>query len=199
MPELYSLSDWYKIPVRSILAWYRKLVANKFDGSKRRQYPGRPTVPSEVEALVVKMARENAGWGYDRIVGALANLGHDLSDQTVGNILRRHGIAPAPKRSRTTSWKDFISAHKEVLAGTDFFTVGGPPTLRVMRRLPRTGALVRLHGRIIPNLDAGVNPVLVVTLEAARRCASLSARHYNPGYQERSRRAARSSSGILFR
>jgi hypothetical protein len=81
------------------------------------------SVPPEVEALVVKMARENTGWGYDRIVGALANLGHRLSDQTVGNILRRHGIAPAPRRSRTTSWKDFISAHKDVLAGTDSFTV----------------------------------------------------------------------------
>ena len=63
-----------------ILAWYRKLVAHKFDGSKLRQYPGRPTVPAEVEALVLKMARENTGWGYDRIVGALANLGHGLSD-----------------------------------------------------------------------------------------------------------------------
>jgi len=107
----------------TILAWYRKLVANKFDGSKHRQYPGRPTVPREVEALVVKMARENSGWGYDRIVGALANLGHHLSDQSVGNILRRNGIAPAPKRSRTTSWKDSISAHKDVLAGAGFFTV----------------------------------------------------------------------------
>jgi len=107
----------------TILAWYRKLVAKKFDGSKRRQYPGRPAVPTEVEALVVKMARENTGWGYDRIVAALANLGHRLSDQTVSNILRRRGIAPAPKRSRTASWKDFISAHNDVLAGTDFFTV----------------------------------------------------------------------------
>ena len=69
------------------------------------------------------MAWENSGWGYDRIVGALANLGHPLSDQTVGNILRRHGIAPAPKRCQTTSWKDFISAHMDVLAGADFFTV----------------------------------------------------------------------------
>jgi len=107
----------------TILAWYRKLVAKKFDGSKHRQYPGRPTVPPEVEALVVRMARENAGWGYDRIVGAMGNLGHHLSDQTVGNILRRHGTAPAPQRSRTTSWRDFISAHKDVLAGADFFTV----------------------------------------------------------------------------
>ena len=107
----------------TIMAWYRKLIAQKFDGSKRRQYPGRPPISSEVEALVVRMARENSGWGYDRIVGALANVGHRLSDQTVKNILRRHGIAPAPKRSQITPWKDFLSTHKNVLAGCDFFTV----------------------------------------------------------------------------
>ena len=71
----------------------------------------------------MQMARENSGWGYDRIVGALSNLGHVVSDQTVGNILRRHGIAPAPKRSQTTTWKDFIRSHMDVLAGIDFFTV----------------------------------------------------------------------------
>jgi putative transposase len=107
----------------TILAWYRRLVAQKFDGSKQRRYPGRPQVSPEVEALIVRMARENSGWGYDRIVGALANLGHHVSDQTVGNILRRHGIAPAPKRSQVTTWKDFLSAHMNVLAGCDFFTV----------------------------------------------------------------------------
>jgi hypothetical protein len=57
------------------------------------------------------------------IVGALANLGQRLSDQTVGNILRRYGVPPAPKRKHTTSWKDFIRAHMDVLVGTDFFTV----------------------------------------------------------------------------
>src|ERR1700724_3546496 len=65
----------------TIVPWYRRLVAEKFDGAKHRQYPGRPTVQPEVEALVVRMARENNGWGYDRIVGALTNLGHPLSDQ----------------------------------------------------------------------------------------------------------------------
>jgi putative transposase len=69
------------------------------------------------------LARENSGWGYDRMVGALANLGHTVSDQTVGNILRRHGIAPVPERSQTTTWRDFIRRHMDVLAGTDFFTV----------------------------------------------------------------------------
>ena len=83
------------------MAWYRRLIAQKFEGSRNRQYPGRPKVLPEVEALVVRIARENSDWGYDRIVGALANLGHRIADQTVGNILRRHGIAPAPKRSQT--------------------------------------------------------------------------------------------------
>jgi hypothetical protein len=69
------------------------------------------------------MARENPGWGYDRIVGALSNLGHAVCDKTVGSVLRRHGIAPAPKRSQTTTWKDVIAAHMAVLTGIDFFTV----------------------------------------------------------------------------
>jgi hypothetical protein len=69
------------------------------------------------------LARENSGWGYDRIVGALANLGHQVSDQTVGNILRRRGIAPVPERRQTTTWKDFIRRHMDVLAATDFFSV----------------------------------------------------------------------------
>jgi transposase InsO family protein len=77
----------------------------------------------EVSELVVRMARENPAWGYDRIVGALSNLGLKVSDQTVGNILRRHGILPAPKRRETTTWRDFIAAHMTVLAGVDFFTV----------------------------------------------------------------------------
>ena len=68
------------------------------------------------------MAKENPGWGYDRIVGALANLGYRLSDQTVGNILRRHGLSPAPQRKQTVSWKDFIRSHRDVLVGMDFFT-----------------------------------------------------------------------------
>ena len=102
---------------------YRKLVAQKFDGSKARQSPGRPRIDAAVEQLIVRMAKENPTWGYDRIVGALANLGHAVSDQTVGNVLRRHGIPPAPQRKRTTTWAAFIRAHLAVLAGTDFFSV----------------------------------------------------------------------------
>jgi len=106
----------------TILGWHRKCAAQKFDGSQQRKSPGRPTIAKEVEALVVRMAQENRSWGYDRIVGALANLGYTLSDQTVGNILKRHGIPPAPERKTTTTWKEFIRTHMDVLVATDFFT-----------------------------------------------------------------------------
>src|SRR6195256_5341631 len=76
----------------TILGWYRKLVARKFDGSKARRGPGRPRIKREVEQLIIRMTRENRDWGYDRIVGALANLGYQISDQTIGNVLRRNGL-----------------------------------------------------------------------------------------------------------
>jgi transposase InsO family protein len=105
----------------TLLAWYRMLIAHKFDGSKCRKTRGRPPVEEESERLVVRMARENPSWGYDRIVGAMANLGYQLSDQTVGNILRRHDIPPAPQRNRPRVGK--TSSHMAVLVATDFFTV----------------------------------------------------------------------------
>lgn len=107
----------------TILGWYRKLVAQKFDGSKARRKVGRPPIDDDIEQVMVRMARENPSWGYDRIAGALANLGYKVSDQTVGNVLRRHGIPPAPQRKRTTTWASFIRAHLAVMAGTDFFGV----------------------------------------------------------------------------
>jgi hypothetical protein len=68
------------------------------------------------------MAKENRDWGYDRIAGALANLGYEVCDQTVGNVLQRHGLPAAPERKRTTTWSAFIRPHLALLAGTDFFT-----------------------------------------------------------------------------
>jgi len=106
----------------TILGWYRKLVARKFDGSKVRRYLDRSRIKREVEELIIRLASENRGWGYDRIAGALANLGYAICDQTVGNVLRRHSLPPAPERKRTTSWMDFIPTHMELLAGIDFFT-----------------------------------------------------------------------------
>ena len=96
------------------------------DGAGRYEPPAKrlesDDQADEAEALVVRLAQENRAWGYDRIAGALANLGHTLSDQTVGNILRRHGIPRAPERRKTTTWNAFIRAHLDVLVATDFFT-----------------------------------------------------------------------------
>jgi putative transposase len=107
----------------TILAWYRRLVAHKFSRSPGRQGPGRTRIDKDVEELIVRMAKENRSWGYDRIVGTLANLGYEVSDQTVGNVLRRHNMPPAPQRKHTTTWAEFIRMHLAVLATTDFFTV----------------------------------------------------------------------------
>ena len=69
------------------------------------------------------MARENVSWGYDRIQGALANLGHIIAPNTVKNILKRQGIETAPEREKHTSWTTFLKSHWDVVASTDFFTV----------------------------------------------------------------------------
>jgi putative transposase len=121
----------------TILGWNRQLAAEKFDGSKQCTPLGRPRVDKELEDWVVKMAKENRSWGYDRIAGALVELGYDISDQTVGNILKRRGIPPAPERKKTTTWKEFIRSHMHVLWATDFFstevwTLGGLVTFYVL-------------------------------------------------------------------
>jgi transposase InsO family protein len=108
----------------TILRWHRMLVAEKWDYSNRRKSkPGRPPLSDEIRQLVIQIARENPTWGYDRIQGALANLGHDISDQSVGNILKEHGIEPALQRKRQTTWSTFIKAHWDVLAAIDFTTI----------------------------------------------------------------------------
>src|SRR5256712_4321777 len=108
----------------TLMRWYHRLIAQKFDGSTHRAQLGRPPVAEEIEQLVVRMAEENATWGYRRIQGALANLGHSIDKLTVRNILRRHHLEPAPQRRKAgMSWAQFLKMHWEVLAATDFFTV----------------------------------------------------------------------------
>ena len=106
----------------TILRWYRRLIAKKYDGSACRRR-GRPMTRSEVAALVVRMAVENPQWGYTRIRDALSNLGHTIARTTVKRILRDHGIDPGPERSRRTPWKTFLQAHWDGLAACDLFTV----------------------------------------------------------------------------
>jgi transposase InsO family protein len=106
----------------TLLAWHRKLIAQKYDGSGKRA-PGRPRTAREIETLVVRMAEENRDWGYRRIQGALSNLGHKIARSTIADILGRHGIEPAPQRNRKTTWKEFLTRHWELIVAADFFTV----------------------------------------------------------------------------
>ena len=108
----------------TLLRWYKRLIAQKFDGSTKRRQVGRPRVAEEVEQLVIRMAEENPSWGYRRIQGALANVGHPIDKLTVRNILRRHHLEPAPQRRKAgMNWSKFLKMHWDVLAATDFFTV----------------------------------------------------------------------------
>jgi len=105
----------------TILARHRAFTDQPCDRSQPQKSVGRPRIDKELEDLVVRMARENRSWGYDRIVGALSNLGYRISDQTVGNVLKRQGIPPAPERKKTVTWREFIRIHLDVLGATDFF------------------------------------------------------------------------------
>lgn len=104
----------------TLLRWHRTLIARKW--TYERKSPGRPPITAEVAELIIKFARENPRAGYDRIQGMLANLGHDVSDTTVKNVLKQRGIEPAPKRTKQTTWKDFIRSHVQTMAACDFFT-----------------------------------------------------------------------------
>src|SRR5215813_7421639 len=106
----------------TLLAWHRKLIAQKYDGSSFRR-PGRLPTRKEIAAVVIRMAEENRGWGYRRIQGALSNLGHLLAHNTIANILKRNGIEPAPERSRKTTWKEFLNRHWQQIVASDFFTI----------------------------------------------------------------------------
>jgi len=106
----------------TLLAWHRKLIAQKYDGSSFRT-SGRHRTREEVAALVVRMAEENRLWGYRRIQGALCNLGHMLAHNTIANILKRNGIEPVPERRRKTTWKEFLNRHWEQVVASDFFTI----------------------------------------------------------------------------
>ncbi len=107
----------------TILRWHRQRVAQKWDYSHRQKNVGRPRIREEIVDLVVCLAQDNPDWGYDRIQGALMNLGHCISPSSIANILKRHGIEPAPDRKRKTTWTTFLKAHWECLGAIDFTTI----------------------------------------------------------------------------
>ena len=104
----------------TLLRWYRRLIAKKYDGSQARR-AGRPKTAAEIERLILRMARDNPRWGYTRIRGALRNIGHEIGRNTIKRILNENGIDPAPLRKMPG--KTFLKAHWGAIAATDFFSV----------------------------------------------------------------------------
>lgn len=100
---------------QTLLAWHRRLIARKYDGSKQRG-PGRPRVQDKIQQLVVRMATENRDWGYRRIQGALANLGHEVARSTIANILKEHGLEPAPVASKNSNEGQFACPGYDLFA-----------------------------------------------------------------------------------
>jgi hypothetical protein len=105
----------------TVLAWNRKFANQTVNSSAPPKSVGRPRVALEIEEWVIRMARENRSRGYDRIQGSLKHLDYTVSDQTVGNILKRHSIPPAPERKKTITWGEFVRSHWDVLVTTGFF------------------------------------------------------------------------------
>jgi transposase InsO family protein len=106
----------------TLLRWYRRLIAKKYDGSQARR-AGRPKTAAEIERLILRMARDNPRWGYTRIRGALRNLGHEIGRNTIKRILLENGFDPAPLRKKGMSWETFLKAHWSAIVATDFFSV----------------------------------------------------------------------------
>jgi putative transposase len=106
----------------TVLKWHRELVRRKWR-YQRGSSGGRPRTKAEVEALILQFVRENTDWCYGKLEGELRKLGFAISEQTVANILNRHGIAPAPRRNPSSSWRHLMQHYKTQILACDFFTV----------------------------------------------------------------------------
>jgi len=111
----------FPVTPATLLVWHRKLMARKYDTSKRRK-PGRPPTNRCIARLVVRLAKENPQWGHRRIHGELIKLGMSVASSTVWEILRAAGIDPAPRRSGPT-WRQFLTAQAAGILAVDFLHV----------------------------------------------------------------------------
>jgi len=104
----------------TILRWHRQLIAAKNTHPPKRKRVGRPGLMKAIREHIVRMANDNARWGYARIQGELRKLGHEVTPSTIAKALKDAGVPPSPERP--TSWRTFLKAHAGAIAATDFFT-----------------------------------------------------------------------------
>ena len=138
----------------TLLKWHRKLVAQKYDGSKNRGKGGRPRISDELKQYIIDMARDNKHLGCRKLHGYLKYLGLKVSSTTISRVLREHGIEPSPKRPERASWNEFVKAHWESLAAIDFFTT----EIYTLRGLVRYMVLVVIDYKTRKVEIAGIIP-----------------------------------------
>ena len=119
--RLLSRTQWrsFMITAATLLRWHRRLAAKRWTYGRRAR---RPAIRREIRALVLRLARENPPWGYQRIVGELKGLGKTVSATTVRTWLRAAGLGPAGTRGGMT-WREFVRTHRRRMLAVDFFTV----------------------------------------------------------------------------
>jgi putative transposase len=156
----------FLVTPETILRWHRALVRCRWTYPHRR--PGRPPLPQQTVELIVRLARENSRWGYLRIVGELKKLGMAVSKGSVANVLRRHGLQPAPRRAGPT-WTEFLHAQAKGIVATDFFSVD-----TVLLRRYYVLFVIEIERRVVHVLGVTANPNQGWVTQVARNfCAEL--------------------------
>jgi putative transposase len=107
---------------RTVIRWHNELVKRKWTYARKNK-GGRPRIGQDVEALILRLARENTCWGYGKIAGELIKLGITLSESTIRNVLHHHGIVPAPVRAGAIGWRHLMNHYKSQILACDFLTV----------------------------------------------------------------------------
>lgn len=144
----------------TVLRWQRDLVARRHAAGSRPKRPAQPRIVRSVRALVLRLARENPGWGYRRVHGELLVLGVKVAASTVWEILKEAGIAPAPERASST-WADFLRSQAEALLACDFFE-----TVTLSGARLYVFAVIEHANRRIRILGATAHPALLTQGEA---------------------------------
>ncbi|MDA8040776.1 MAG: integrase core domain-containing protein [Actinomycetota bacterium] len=156
----------FLVTPETILRWHRALVRRRWTYPHRR--PGRPPLPQETVELIVRLAKENSAWGYLRIVGECKKLGIAVSKGSVANVLRAHGLRPAPQRAGPT-WTEFLRAQAKGIVATDFFSVD---TVCLQRYYVLF--VIEIESRVVHLLGVTANPSEGWVTQVARNlCADL--------------------------